>query len=580
MIWYANIDVSANGNPSTSGNGTEDFPLSWDSLLQLLDINRGVIGPGGQISAISDFDTIKIRGYYFQPSDVIFVPQELNQFSANGVTFQAWDLEEYGFWKVRSDYGSVYLFPNHEYGWERSVSANIEGFVVENAGIGNNANLYTDSDFFLIFRNGIFLGDTTLRISNTYNPFKFLGCTFANGTFFASDSYYGSQIDHIGLSAVFEDCVFTGMNFELSQIGVSDQFLLSGDYIFSNCTFTDTSATIFSNRYDTLKFEECTFGWEPTKAFPLMVEINTENKNNLNYLDFGLDYNLFSGRRKKWITNDYNFGAYGKSRKGSGAFYFNDDIYVDFNAITTGTGTYSSPFDFNQFKNYSNSYDSTMTVEPKTSGIVGEDCFYIKGDFETDIFNFVHTDVGGLSGSNTYYLKSWNPSVNGPFRIKGTNEINLGEEYLLSHLNKINIDGGILYSPVINVNFKLSANTTFFKCDDYFISNHNISMNFNGCTIITSSDFDVSTILNIKDSIFIGKLSADFENASPFVINSVLSVSSDSELNGENVTTFSIGNQYNWIQPVWPVYNDPISAFAYSNLGQGILISGSGDWNV
>lgn len=581
MIWYANIDVSASGNPLTSGNGTEDSPLSWDALLQLLDVNKGIIGPSGQISAISDYDTVMMRGYYFESADVIFVSQDINQFSATGVTFKSWDLSKYGYWKISSEYGMVYLFPNHEFGWGRTVSANFEDFVVENVGVGNNDKMTNIFDLFLNFYNGIFYGDTTFRIANENYPFKFLGCTFVDGTFFASDSYYGSSLNTIGLSAIFEDCVFINETFELSQDGVPDQHLLSGDYIFEDCVFNSTSATTFNSRFDNLIFRRVNFDWTCLKYFPNISDLNIENKNNLNFLDYNLDYNLVSGRRKNWITNNYNFGAYGKSRKGPGAFYFNDDIYVDLNSETDGTGSSFSPMTSAQFNNYINSYDSTIPIIPQTSGIYTDDCLYIKGTLETNVFNFTHSV--GISNNNAnfnsnYYLKAWNPIINGPFRVYATSEINLGQDFSCVKPDTIIIENAIFYSPVININESLSSDTVFYKADLYNID-YIPSLDFNGCTIITSANFDASSPLTIKDSIFTGKLYSSYINSHPIVINTVLTVSADSVLNGINVNAITSGNQYGWVEPVWPNYNSQLSAFSYSNLGKNITISGSGEWN-
>lgn len=581
MIWYANIDVSVNGDYLTSGDGSESYPLTWDGLQCLLDKTRGIIGPEGQLSGLSDYDTIKIQGYYFEPSDITFVPQNINQFSATGITFEAWDQETYGFWKLGSAYGQVNLFPNHS-DWGRSVSANFRDFVFEDVQIGTNEGLYNNANLNLNFYNGIFTGDSTFRILNILNPFYFEGCSFANGTFFAIDGWYGSALSAVSLSAIFDDSTFFNYNFELTP-DTPAAFTFSGDYIFNNCKFNETSATIFHNTSDFLIFNgNCDFNWSPSRYFPSIYEIRSDNKDNLNFLDYNLHYDIVNGERKKWITNNYMYGAYGRSRKGPGAFYFKDDIYVDFNTSAVGTGESSTPMTSAQFLNYINSNDTTMSAHPQTSGIFFEDMFYIKGILQINVFNITPMIGSDYNlGDPYFYFKPWNRELNGPFRINAISIINIGADYSCIKPDKFFIEDAIIYSPLIYINESLSSDTVFYKTSAINIDGYT-NVKFNGSTIITSSDIDITNVtLTIKDSLLIGKkLNSASINSHPTIINTVLSASSDSGLNGTNVTTITSGNQYGWSPPIWPNIDSPLSDFNYSTLGAGITILGSGDWNV
>lgn len=590
-IWYADIDVTKNGIQETSGNGSEEYPLTWDGLQYLLDIRLGVNGPGGYLSAIGDDDIVKLRGYYHAPYDVIFIPQDQEAYSATGVTFEAWNIEEYGFWKMNSDIGSVELFPNYEHSWERTTSATFKDFVIEDCELGTNENLYDASKLNLNFKNGIFIGDLTVRMANIYTPYYFEGCTFYNGTYMAADGYYGTQIESIGLSAIFDDSVFKDYNFQLVQ-DTPYQYQLSGDYIFNYCTFDSTSADIFSIEYDVITFNNSNFNWLTNTPFPDILDISPTVKDNLSFSEFDLDYTLME-RRHLWLENEFNDGVYGKSRKGPGAFYFNSDIYVDLSSNDIGSGNIDSPITSAQFINYTNSYDSTLTNYPKTSGICDEDSFYIKGEMNTDSFSIVGSGTC-FSNTPTFYFNGWDE----PARIKSTNDITLGNsdetKTPLFYLSNI-----ILYGYSFNTWGSVLGYTVFINVNDIILHNRSTtSTNYNefyGSTILVSNtvqidNTEIQNYIKIKDCVFnssIETYNPDHVNVyyvSANVTNSVLTAIDDTELKEEAhplniINSLSTSdNQYGWVEPTWPLYNDDISKFTYSNLNNGINISGSEEW--
>lgn len=593
--WYALIDVSANGLPTTSGNGTSASPFSWNGLQRLLNHSNPAVGPGGQLSSIGDGDTVKIRGYYHTPADITFIPTSILEYSATDVTFESWDPEVYGYWKIKSDYGVVNLFPNHA--WDRYTSAVFKDLVTKDIDIGTNTPLYT-SDFLrlnLDFINCIIYGDTDFRIANVVTPVHFLGTTFVNGTFFADDLYYG-ETSAAGLSAIFDDCSFINTNFQLSQTSGDLTRVISADYIFNNSIFEGTSADVFVVSGDRIHLNDCTFEWIPAVAFPNLEDISISNKSNLLYQQYGANYSIMT-RRGIWISNNYNTGSYNSIRKGPGSFYFTEPIYVDFSA-SEGSGVSASPLNFNQFSAYSNSYDSSINGDFKTSGIYNQDSFLIKGICACDNFNFMYPGGSGYLTQPIIYLSAWNPRINGPFRILATSAMNLGYTYS-SATGKFQICDGLLYSPTINIYGSLSANTVFTSAKEIYSQNCSGSPDpnsyFVGSTIITLSGINVNESsaaneLIFQDSVFVGTISnrlsgsnEQYETSAKFY-DCVLTVETSTDISAVDDLNLGIksltvsGNQYNWTAPTWPNYNAQLSAFTYTNLGQGITISGSRNW--
>jgi len=532
---------------TTSGVGTETLPFTCS---QLSDFLNGTTIEG---VSIQDNDIICIRSNLETSAIDLF-----KSLACSNVTLKAWNLEEYGLWRLSDTTTSatVDLTVNHS---NRNIT--IEDLFVNNAEINNYYQ-----NIFYNFRNCVFYNDFTEQVDISGANQEFLGCTFINGIVDIDD--YTSLNNG---TCSFLDCVFIGSTFiiEESTIALS----------FSNCMFSGTSATVFDGiSTSALSFSACTFGWTPATTFQNVSGNPTylsDVKENYDYRDFGLSFDYSTSARTRWIANDIQNG-WGPARKGTGCFWFDPNIYVDFDSSTSGNGTSATPF----------TYDNLYSYLHTNSTVFSGDNFLIKGSKQTS----AAADLSPLTclGTLQYEFNSWDPENNGPWRIKSTNGFYVGDYHVEDVSTSLN--NGIIQGNGLGVWFfgNSELNDMHVIGDSYgicftssFVTRITAEINGTNLIALSASTHQISVGLHdfvANDSIL--QTSAFDSTGGDYVLNNCVTSSPNLITLSGTVQSVSATNmQYGWSPPTWPDWNDTDkNNWKYTILGKDITIPGSENW--
>jgi hypothetical protein len=349
--FYFNIN---NVYSATDGSGLTTDPWSIEQFQEFMRYTYGANGVSGQ-TFVRDYDTLKVKGSYEAPSDVIFLPYWLNdEYRSSAVTIEAWEPTINGHWKVRPINAlDVSDFSIYDINQGRPVSLIIKDGVIQNLYVKTHAGPISLNDYATTlppyglvdyqFKNCILSGDTwfdnTINSATSANNYDmFNGCTFVDGTFYLKDQIYTTCAGYTGIiedSTVFEklefnDCVALNTLFDLTDISTSGLYMPPKDLItFNYCEFSGTSAQSieYSAAYDDVTLSACNFEITPSVTFPLYDDITVNNQDSLDYRLYGLTKTKET-REDTWIADDYNEGYMDSSRKAAGSFSFAHISYL------------------------------------------------------------------------------------------------------------------------------------------------------------------------------------------------------------------------------------------------------------
>ena len=532
---------------TTSGIGTETLPFTYS---QLSDFLNGTTIEG---VSIQNNDIICIRSNL--ETSAIHLFQTL---ACSNITLKAWDLEEYGLWRLTTTSATVDLTVSYT---NRNIT--IEDLFVNNAEINNNYENVTYN-----FKNCVFYNDFTEQVDISGANQEFLGCTFINGIVDIDDY---TPLNKGTCS--FLECVFIGTTFIIDENTIA----LS----FSTCMFSGTSATVFDGiSTSALSFSTCTFGWTPETTFQNVSGNPTylsDVKENYDYRNFGLTFNYSTSARSRWIANDIQNG-WGAARKGTGCFWFDPNIYVDFDSSTSGNGTSATPF----------TYDNLVSYLYTNSTVFSGDNFLIKGTKQTSAAADLSPQT--CLGTLQYEFNSWDPENNGPWRIKSTDGFFVGDYHVKDVSTSLN--NGIIQGNRNGVWFfgNIELNNMHVIGDSYgilFTSPFapSTTANVNGCNLIGLNNsthkisFGSSTTFNATDSILQTSAFGSSSGAIVILDNCVTSSLNVATLSGTLSSISATNMQYDWTPPTWPDWNDTDkNNWKYTILGKDITIPGSENW--
>jgi hypothetical protein len=267
-------------------------------------------------------------------------------------------------------------------------------------------------------------------------------------------------------------------------------------------------------------------------------------------------------------------------------------IYVDFSLTGTGgTGAEVTPYTWDQFYTQMN-----------TSSYTQDTTYLCKGTKEVLSPSLIFNQLPNVN--YTVIMDSWNPAVNGPWRIKTTGIVaRLGSDTLnsITTLTSIIYKNGILDvdGPLTIFAKNYFANMLIMVTGVFKIRSlvANSDVQFLGCSIVHKSDDANLRYINIEDSgIGLTTLSAVHQDC---VCDIFYSGSTTWLTKFDNVvTTRSAGSgsggfllagtgnsilsnmQYDWAKPFpWPDVNATRDDLQYSTKATGITLTGSQQWD-
>lgn len=199
---------------------------------------------------------------------------------------------------------------------------------------------------------------------------QFLGCTFTDSDLSDQNNSYFFVEYPTNCDIIFNDCVFN-----------IDEFYDDDDnetYTFNNCYFSLSYDIIFAfiANQNAFTFNNCHFSYNFGFNFPLSSQINVLSKTNILSERFNIPVETDSEILDRFSSLDYNYGLFGESRTGVGAFYFSgicptfisDDSKYRINFINQNLYPYKLNNDYlltkvEVYKNNKLSYRKDLPVE-------------------------------------------------------------------------------------------------------------------------------------------------------------------------------------------------------------------------
>ena len=526
-----------------SGNGTENYPYNdW----QVQDYIGNSIASG---------DELNIRGFNLSGWGLL----ESNDIGSNGeVTLKAWDLSAYGPWVLNSY--TYYNFVGSNSTW------NIEDALYESLEISDDYG----SDLNVKFKNCILKNPV---IDPGGNLLEFKGCTLDG--FIDLWEYDGPDNNR---SAFFYDCAFHKAviydnqdSYEFSPFPVIS---LEGCTISGDILASAFSATVFS--------ADCQENWSPSASIPDLSACSTEN----------MHYGNFAGGIHPWLNADTRYtdswyprgftrGMFGELRRGAGCFYFDPIVHIDLSRVVSGGGSPDNPLNPDQYQN--------------SDGVTG----YFAGEYEFIKFKgsghydgygspiFIPGRYAVDSAPIKTTVEAWDKSAYGPWRISASEGYSIAPDTM---------QDGCLFGDTVSVEYidkSVSWYGMLFKSDGN-LTLTGLSAAARGCTFYTPNSLRFAGSLasenNVEfdDCVFVCDSfdNIDSSNIETY-LNGCVTCAAEVDLSAgptNSVNVSEVGtNQYGWSpKPVsdWPTYGSPQESFAFSSIGQGIAISGTGNWSA
>jgi len=549
--WYCDIN-----NATVSGVGTEASPFNMTNLRNFLSSTVGTLDENSNTVYVQTNDKIYIKGNYLANSFFSLFPSN-NSFIVDNVELLPWDFENNGYWKLGVDNQGLEIFPN-DGSFSSSITVTMTGVVLYTLNSGYILSSYSPIIEYVKFKiiNSIIYG--SFNVVQKIDGCEINGCTLVNGSLTTTN--YGE--DNYTSYLTFNECVF--INWE-------DNFDSEVDnIIFNYCVFDSTQESLDVNA----TYNLCTFSWINPVTFPDYNEITEET---LTFEDYNINYNFANLINETdclkdfFVDNNMEQGAYGSNRRGSGAFFFSNNIfYIDCDSSNNGQGTENDPLSINHI-GYDFTYDN--------------DVLRLKGTISNK----------DIVLSDGVILESWNPSTNGPFRIYQDNGNEIGGTNLIIKdaifdLNTTNetysINASYIYNSI------LSSTGSVLDLSLQNVKAYGCSFIFPGITYINFYNNNGGVAAEFVDCIFdmscfCGTVAID-NDVSVVMNNCVVTPVDKISLSAGANTVFeanlsATNIQYGWVSPTWPDLSSTNKTdFSFTNLTSDdseITIAGTEDWN-